>query len=107
MSKPIEAGCLAMVVCPHCRPAENRMKVVRVLRRMALFEFMRYGGVMLGLHAPDRTWLCQTEGSLFVLLDELPLRVVERPFDEACLKRLEDFDPAEVLWTSVDWGIPA
>lgn len=93
--KPIEAGCLAIVVgtqgcdCEVC--GGNRGKIVRVVDAMYAGDTLGVsgGGVLL---MTEFAWLCQTLGGRLLLdIDrDYSIYVTCRPFLEHQLRRIDD-----------------
>jgi hypothetical protein len=107
MRKPIEAGCLAIVVgtpgcdCVVCKA--NRGKLVQVIVALRAGDMMRISEWVL--FVKDSSWLCQSLGSRLSLDVSGPgdCTVTRRPFYENQLLRIDDPVGADetLTWTPV------
>ncbi len=110
MTKPLEPGCLALVVQGHCSCKDCRVnngKVVTVIQQVpagSLIPVTPDVSVVAG----SPMWICQ--GNLVVPHPFLPdLRVSERPLHEERLVRIDNPDGQDetLTWTPVPTGVTA
>ena len=92
--KPIEAGCLAIVVgtqgcgCEVCEG--NRDKIVQVVHALHAGDTVQVAGIVL--EVTGFSWMCQTQGSQLILdiTYGVGVWVTRRPFAEHQLRRIDD-----------------
>jgi hypothetical protein len=102
MPKPIEPGCRAIIVNAKTSP-ENNGKVVKVIRKMAKDELFINTAGRRGLVTGAFAWLVISEGTpLLVRWNGKKFYTPDRPYAEQCLRRLDDFEPADHLWNIME-----
>lgn len=112
MTKPIEPGCLALVVAtPGCDCYEcmaNRGKLVTVVRALVPGDVIE--GKFVPLLVDASCWLVRSVGGDLTLADPpLVWCQPERPFLTRQLKRIDNPDGQDetLRWTPVPTGVPA
>jgi hypothetical protein len=100
--KPIEPGCLAIVINLFGDDADMNGKVVKVVDFVGKPDINRYGiDAMQWLVLPDEYWEINWNGATGVIREKYLMRIDD---DGELKKKQEEGDKHDDIWTYAEWS---